>query len=239
MPKFGILVHGRHVAANGWDRLVWGDVEQQKMGSLPMMVLTALQVGLDNIAGVVFGTGASERDGVKEADCMKRLLIDQQQDLLLFTSICEHSGYDHPLLVASFLDRIITETASQNTNEEVENAAKIFADLGADLVFQISSASHLPRCVKTVSELREKGLIPKGQMWCGVADDMTFGDLGAGATAILETPHRGDDAMGQVDSALWPSTVVPKLFKLPLKRRVAVLTSLKSMIEAELTDKVV
>lgn len=234
MPKFGILVHGRHVAANGWDRLVWGDVEQQKMGSLPMMVLTALQVGLDNIAGVVFGTGASERDGVKEADCMKRLLIDRQQDLLLFTSICEHSGYDHPLLVASFLDRIITETASQNTNEEVENAAKIFADLRADLVFQISSASHLPRCVKTVSELREKGLIPKGQMWCGVADDMTFGDLGAAATAIFEPPHRGDDAMTSVDPKLWPNVVFPQLFRVPVARRLPLLDSFRAAIQITL-----
>lgn len=232
----GILVHGRHVLANGWDRLVWGDPNEQKLGSLPMMVLTALNLGVEDIV-VIFGTGASERDGVKEAVCMKRHLIEWQQKLFEFAVIRDHPNYDERV-VAELIDNIQTETASQNTNQEVENAARLFDDYDVGMVFQISSASHLPRCVKTVSELREKGLMPKSQLWCGVSDHMTFGDLGAGATAILETPHRGDDAMGQVDSALWPSTVVPKLFKLPLERRVAVLSSLKSMIEAELADKV-
>lgn len=236
--KNGILVHGRHVKANGWDRLVWGDPTEQKLGSLPMMVLTALNLGLNNIV-VVFGTGASvrEEDGVLEADCMKNLLIDRQAKLGEFNIISDHPKYDSAKLSA-LIEGVITETKSQNTNQEIENTALIFDRHEVGMVYHVSSASHLPRCAKTVSELREKGLLPIEQMWCGVADHMAFGDLGAGATAILETPHRGDDPMGQVDPSLWPSSVVPMLFKLPLDRRITVLASMKQMIEGELAAQV-
>ena len=63
----GIHVHGRHVKAVGWERLVWGDPTNNKLGSMPKMVEVAIDLinqGLRPV--IVFGTGASEKDGWEE-----------------------------------------------------------------------------------------------------------------------------------------------------------------------------
>merc|ERR1719210_1807680 len=56
----GILVHGCHLQANGWEDIVWGH-PPEKLGRLPQTVLLAWE---ERAAVVVLGTGASRaQDG--------------------------------------------------------------------------------------------------------------------------------------------------------------------------------
>lgn len=50
---------GRHVCAANWMSLVWGDPAEEKLGTLPMMIFAALEIGLQNVHCLALGTGAS------------------------------------------------------------------------------------------------------------------------------------------------------------------------------------
>jgi len=230
----GILVHGRHVQAIGWEQLVWGE-PPEKLGSVPAMVYEVLEALLagEDVRAVVFGTGASEKDGLKESEYTKRFLVAHLSELGQFRMIREHPCFRAPsdqARLGEILRAVICETKSQNTLQEVENAAAIFAAQDVTRVLQIACGSHLPRCIVNQLQVREAGKIPQKQRWYGVADDMTFGGVPIGkSVVILEAPHRGDDPMVHV--AMKPHEVIPGLFGLTVPERVFALSLLKSIIE--------
>ncbi|OHA83038.1 MAG: hypothetical protein A2408_02550 [Candidatus Yonathbacteria bacterium RIFOXYC1_FULL_52_10] len=218
--KIGILVHGRHLQAVGWPKLAWGEPEKGNLGSLPLMVYTALTEGLENIAVVVFGTGASEKDGLKEAEYTKKYLVDHMNDLSQFACIKEHEGFQSHLALArlsKLCDGIVTETVSTNTVQEIANTAKIFQAHGCTKVIQITCGSHEPRCARLRSEVKKQGLIPRGQIWYSIGDDMTFADSSISDVVIVEPPHRGDDPL--LGAVHLPHRLVPRMFKIDLGLR--------------------
>lgn len=232
--EIGILVHGRHVEAIGWEKLVWGE-PPYKLGSVPTMVRVVLDkmLGGVDVRAIVFGTGASEKDGLKEAEYTKRFLMENIERLREFSPIANHpcykSAYDFRYL-KDHLSGIICETKSQNTDEEVVNAAVIFSDYDVDEVVQISCSSHLPRCLVCQCKAREAGKIPPEQPWYAIPDGVTFGGVPVGkSVVILEAPHRGDDPM--VKAALKPHEVIPGLFGLAVQERVEVLDAMKRHME--------
>jgi len=193
----GALVHGRHVQTQNWERLVWGDPKANRLGSLPTLARVILEESKDRpITTIVMGTGASERDGRKEAEVMKGFLLDNFDKLGQFPTFREHIGLQTVAardILEGRLHHIITETTSQNTDQEVAAAAKVFAEHGVTFVSQITAASHAPRSMLVQSAAREAGAIPADQRWSLVADDMTFGDGPVRDVTVLEPPHRGDD----------------------------------------------
>lgn len=233
--EIGILVHGRHVQAEGWENLVWGE-PPDKLGSVPTMVLEVLEAMRADVytRAIVFGTGASEKDGLKEAEYTKRFLLEHLTELQEFTAIGNHPDFQEPEdrgFLRKLFAEIICETNSQNTLQEVENAAKIFAKHSVTHIIQISCGSHLPRCIVIQRQMREAGKIPPEQRWYAVADDITFGNLPIQkSVVILEAPHRGDDPM--VSAAIKPHEVIPGLFGLPVPERVQVLAEMRNRIES-------
>lgn len=136
--KTGILVHGRHLQAEGWEKLVWGVPGEGKLGSLPMMVLIALTVGIENIGAIVFGTGASEKDGLKEAEYTKRYILENMAKLGQFEKIAFHPHFQSRrdlVLLDNMCNAVIPEIRSKNTAEEVANAAEIFKNMGCGIVY--------------------------------------------------------------------------------------------------------
>lgn len=247
----GILVHGRHVDAEGWEKLVWGE-PPFKMGSVPTMVLEALNLLHQTRVVIVFGTGASERMGLKEAEYTRRFLRERFSGLMSFEAIRTHREFREEKMSISMDDSglcfqwpgpdfeephtvtarcsIICETSSQNTVEEIENAAKIFAAQDVGKVIQISCGSHIARCIVNQLQVRESGGIPANQRWYAVADHMTFGGGPIQKTVtVLEKPHRGDDPM--LESPVMSHEVVTGLFGLSAEQRIGVLTRLKRDIE--------
>lgn len=230
--KIGILVHGRHLQAEGWEKLVWGVPEEGRLGSLPMMVLIALTVGIENIGAVVFGTGASEKGGLKEAEYTKRYLLKNMSELGQFDKLAFHPRFQSRrdlVLLDGICREIIPETQSKNTAEEIANAAKIFKNIGCGIIYQISCGSHIPRCTIERLKIAERGGIPADQLWLSVADDMTFSGSTAGDVAIIEPPHRGDDPM--IRAPKKAHEVVPKLFKLSPLARTQFLSDLDVMLD--------
>lgn len=230
--KIGILVHGRHVEAVGWQNLVWGE-PPYKLGTLPMMVLIALNAGIGNVAGIVFGTGASEKDGLKEAEYTKRFLLDHVGQLGEFELIKKHPGFQSShdmVLLKELFGKIICETASKNTDQEVANAANFFFTLGVTEVKQVTCGSHASRCQLVQLKVRAAGGIPAGQLWSCYGDDMTFADSKVGDVAIMEPPHRGDDPM--ISAPIQAHQVFPGFYKIQgVDNKVAALQTIRDIIQ--------
>jgi len=124
---------------------------------------------------IAFGTGASEKDGVKEAVCMKNLLLHRFDDLQEFSLINSHKCFqkmeDREALY-KFFENIHCEVASKNTAEEINNTSLLFLEYGCREIYQITCGSHLSRCIRKMEKIRETGILPEGQRWYGIADDM-------------------------------------------------------------------
>lgn len=193
--KTGILVHGRHLETREWERIVWGE-PPHKLGSLPTLIATALEIGMDQVSCIVFGTGASSKDGLTEAEYTKQFLLDNFDRVSEFPSITEHPDFqdNQPKLRALF-ELIICENTSQNTYQEIEQASKIFTEHGVTDVRQITCGSHAPRCIATQLRVRSEGGIPGNQRWFCTTDDMTYVGTSAADVTVIEPPHRGDDPM--------------------------------------------
>lgn len=238
--KIGILVHGRHVEAVNWEQLVWG-IPPDKMGSLPKMLQVILQRGVSNIGAIVFGTGASQRDGVKEAVLMKELFMwhmGMELDVRQFGTINRlfPKAIRDQISLNLLLDNIICETTSQNTVEEIAAAAKIFAGRGITEVIQVTCGSHAPRCLRDMIKARHDGLIPADQIWSVMPDDMTYfgpqGETAIGDVVILEPPHRGDDPT--MEHIIHAYQVVPRIFRVPAGERPAMLSELFRAIQSRI-----
>ena len=68
--KSGVLVHGCNLHTYQWKRIVWGKPPDE-LGRVPKGIFIALHEEADVM---VFGTGASEKDGLLEADATARLM---------------------------------------------------------------------------------------------------------------------------------------------------------------------
>lgn len=214
MKSIAILIHGRHLQTEGWETVVWGE-PPNKLGTLPRAVLEILERGIENIGLVVCGTGASEKDGLVEAEYMKQFLLQNMAYLSEFDVIGQHvrfqSNRDLSLL-SKCIKGIVCETVSQNTAQEIENAAKLFADANCRHVYHMTLQSHGPRALLEVLKARSRGAIPKWQQWYTVVDDTTYEGTNLEDVVVVEPPHRGDDPMLGAQHQI--HEVIPPLFAL-------------------------
>ena len=76
MAFVAVLCHGCHLDANDWETVMWGKSGQ--LGRLPQTVLVCLQLleHRKEIVNVMFGSAASQRDGVMEGEYIKQYLFD-------------------------------------------------------------------------------------------------------------------------------------------------------------------
>jgi hypothetical protein len=216
VKNIGILVHGRHLQAKGWEDLVWGEPPHW-LGTLPMAVLTILNQGVENIRAVVFGTGASERDGLKESEQAYEYLKRRWNTLSDFGLIERHPRFRrlgrnlYNILFETQVVHLDTETL--NTTEEIAAAARVFATENITEVYQITCASHAPRCARESAIAFARGDIPKQQIWSVVPDRMPYIGTAATDVVVIEPPHRGDDPM--MDAPIQAHRVFAEFYKIP------------------------
>lgn len=219
MIKTVVLCHGRHVDTLGWETLVWG--EGDKIGTAPL----ALHLAFQKQAQLVFGTGASEKDGLKECAFTQKHLLDNLVAVIQFPEFVEYAAWDYvlhamryqqherealfrPVIDAAYLDSESTDTVS-----EVKNAVEFAKSLGATELIQVTSPFHAARCMSISAKLLEDGYDFGKVVPMVVSAKSSTPVCRAATTVILEHPHRGDDPM--VSSPLMPHQVFPRMFRLP------------------------
>lgn len=213
--------------------MVWGDAENVKLGTLPTAILAALNEGVDNITLITLGTGAShDETGSLEAQVTKDFLVSRLNDLEKFPSIRDHPEWQkNKELMARLVDNAVVDLSSQNTNEEIGNAAMLFRQYKITKVIEVTGASHAPRCQLLQGVARAKGVIPNSQQWQLVADDTPYTNTTVGDTVVIEEPHRGDDHILNIPDELRPAKLFRQFYTIPKDQQESFLNELAKLLE--------
>lgn len=209
MSKTVVLCHGRHVDTVGWKALVWG--EGDKIGTAPLALYLAVQNG----AQLVFGTGASEKDGLKECAFTRQHLKNHLAELTTFpefSGYCADGPYELDATFNPIVDAAHLDLESQNTDQEVVNAVEFAKSVGATELIQVTSPFHAARCMNVVAKLCENGFDFGNVIPRVVSARSSTATCRAATTVILEHPHRGDDPM--IEAPMMPHQVFPRMFRL-------------------------
>ena len=214
--RTGVLVHGYNLHAGQWEDVAWGE-PRERTGRVPMGVLVALREQADVM---VFGSGASEKDGLLESEAAVRLLWDRFDELAGFSIFNDHlPGLMHPDSSGFCRDRIESilhlDTASRNTREEIAHAGRIFVDQDVERVILVSSPTHLPRCLRDACAIygEDRGMSPLLQGLCAAPSVTAYPGYTADDVVIFEPPHRPDRPVTDI------SQVVARVHDIPENRR--------------------
>ena len=193
--KTGILVHGYNLHAGQWEDVTWG-APPERIGRVPMGVLVALSEQADVM---VFGSGASEKDGLLETEATARLLWERFDELAGFAVF---KGWENELTrphgADRFRQRIETilhlDRASKNTRDEIAHAGRVFVDRNVERVVLVSSPTHLPRCLRDACAIYGEDGAMSGLLQELYAAPSVTGYPGYTAedVVIFEPPHRPD-----------------------------------------------
>lgn len=181
----GILVHGCHLAADGWEHIVWGNPPHE-LGRLPHAILLAWE---EKAGVVIFGTGASQKDGLLESEFTLKFLWDHFAELAEFDAM-----KNVPIEEAEKMMRQIAvlDRETQNTDQEVRNGLKIMAEKNCGHAILVSSPTHLPRCLACACKV--SGAEPDlftNPIYASPSDTCYEG-TSASDIVVVEPPHRGD-----------------------------------------------
>ena len=178
-----VLIHGCHLGAKHWANIAWGDPQNGILGRAPKGIQLALE---GDCKFLIWGTGASERDGMKESEFTLTYAAAHHKELACLASEGAEEA-DALLRSMSYLD-----TESQNTEEEILNAVSVCIARNVWRLKLVSSPVHISRCYLDALKLREAGKIPKEFKFAQDESDTNFADSKVSDVVIIEPPHRGD-----------------------------------------------
>jgi hypothetical protein len=192
--NIGIICNGRHVQTRNWETVVWGQSGQ--MGQIPAAIRALRQFSkMGRVVALAFGTGASERNGIPEGRVMVDFMFANLHRLATeFPYFSKMTGEELEHLRAWLSHVAVAETASRNTTEEFLETMKIFRDREADLVVDVTSKTHAPRCMLDLSKIWETLDYRPREGFLVVPAETGYGDVppGGQGVVIFEYPHRGD-----------------------------------------------
>lgn len=183
--RSAVLIHGLHLGANGWETLVWGDLERGVWGTVPRGVEHAWRTDAEL---VYWGSGASEKEGVKECDAMYDRALKDIDSLAVLCGT-------EPHLLQSFLEaRSVRDAVAKDTAAEIRACFTLCIERALETVVLVPCASQAPiasrRAMGLVLEdavfapLRHRvSILPSDTAYVG----MTMQDI-----VIFTPPHRGD-----------------------------------------------
>lgn len=227
--KTAVLIHGCNLHIENWRYVAWGEPPDAP-GRIPHGIAIARQF---DAKVIVMGTGASAEPfhfGVSggdeapllEAEYSWRYLDESFDQLAQFEAIRNQVGSADS---AEFLrwrqavtDRVVLDTESQNTVDEITRAFEICLERGIEQIILVSSPSHVVRALRdaasivaTDSRFRtlQQHLFASPSVTC--YEGSTPGDV-----VVVEPPHRPDRHV------------------LPTHRRIQRMLDLQRMSESEL-----
>lgn len=183
--KTAVVVHGLHLQAAQWEHIVWGDPQKGIYGRAAAGLREALRF---DAAFIIFGTGASFKDGMPEAEYMRNIARRRIHELHEF----RHMGIE---AARAWLDaHSLMETRAKNTHTEIEADARIALAQGCDALVLVSSPVHIMRAHKTALALFEHR--PEFKAFrhnlFAVASDVNYEGTHVDDVVIVEPQHRPD-----------------------------------------------
>ena len=162
MQKLGMFVHGLNVNDSEWRHIVWGK-PPHLLGRVPRALLL-LNEEYPHAEKILFGSGASERDGLKEGAYIIQYALSNWHALREFEAFKKHSRFEMWRFKRR-IERIAEpETASYNTYSELEHGLPRLYALGIRRVVLVTESTHISRAEAHGFEILKKlGLT--GKMW--------------------------------------------------------------------------
>lgn len=157
--RTALIVHGYNLNHSDWNEVMWGEIERGLLGRVPMSMLVCHRRRPDLI---IWNTGASERDGVREADYIYAWALNNVNKMP--SQFVEFKNIDVQAL-ANHVRRVsVTEVESTRTREALLHAIPHLTNGGTllyDEVIQVTSKNHAGRVLRDSIALwwEEKGLM--------------------------------------------------------------------------------
>lgn len=185
-----VLIHGCHLGADEWENIVWGDPENGIWGRASR----GLQIALQEDAGlVIWGTGASQRDGIKESEYTYKYAFERFASCPVFPRNIK--------VTTNLMKCSVIDEESQNTREEIQRAADLCSYEDEYELILVSSPTHIARCLQEATTLRLAGDIPNIKI-VAVASDTCYAGSTPKDVFIMEPPHRGDRSKAPMNQTL-------------------------------------
>lgn len=186
MTRTCVLIHGAHLQAVGLEEIIWGDPSVPgRMGRHAKGLLVADELKADLI---YWGTGASEKDGMKEAEYFFRYAVARANLLPIY------SGMDAYEIESILKPRSFLDTETQNTVQEITRAGEVCQARGISHLVLVSSPTHIVRCLRDALVLKAVGKLPGIEVSVR-ASETCFANSTPGDVAVIEPQHRGDMPM--------------------------------------------
>lgn len=195
--KTAVLIHGFHLGAQDWKSIVWGNTHRR--GPIPQGVMLAWEEQADLIC---WGTGASEREGKKEAEFIYAYAVQRISELASML------GIEPETLRAFLAERSVLDTRSQNTREEITTFLAEAKERSIERVYLVSNATHAPRSLAVGLAVREQNDHSLEVHAAPARTTHTTG--GPDAVCVVEPPHRGDLPMPPAE--LYPNVLAKRMF---------------------------
>lgn len=218
----GVFVHGLNLNNPEWEHVIWGS-PPDNLGRVPKAVHYLRTRGHD-VGLMLFGSGASEKEGLKEAEYTLRYLMRNWHRLQQFRHFKECSWLGMQLLKRRVKRLARTETSSRNTYSELEYALPLFAQAGVDRIVVVSELTHVSRCFAHLADLagRELGgvLMPRVELSLEASTALPM-NADPKDVVVFEPPA---DGSGE------PGVTFRKFFSLPAERRAEALAAIRKIL---------
>ncbi len=216
-----VLIHGFHLQSHlqlgdtvyGWHDLVIGQLHQGLLnGRATYGVGVAFTTNAD---AVIFSTGASERDGFKEAEYTYRSVLTNAGLIAKCLGVTDDSFCDW------LMSRVQLDVESQTTAEELRR--NLIWCAGHDMydITLVTSRFHAPRALSNANDTRLALGLSMLRIRAAAPEDPTP------APVIFEPPTRPDRPGND-----WHG-MLGKIFRLPADRQAKAYAEIKTILAAE------
>lgn len=184
--KVGILIHGCHLEAEDWQRIVFGD--EHHLGRVPTGIIEAFK---HNAELIFWGTGASwkltNKGKMHESEYTYHRTLGSE--LHQVAEKVQRSAEE----IAAYVKKVsVIDTKTQNTNEEIKAALDECIKRKIDSLILVSSPTHIARCLQTACIVQEQAKHKLPITIYATFSETCFYKTKAENVKIIEPPHRGD-----------------------------------------------
>ncbi len=188
--KIAILIHGLHTEAHEWESMVWGDFTKNIWGTIPRGIEYAWRTQAELI---VWGSGASERDGKKEAEVVYELALSRIDDL---AKLC---GTNTTTLKTFIETHSVKDLDAKDTAGEIKNAFNLCLEREIGDIVLIPIGSQAP-----IASRRALGLSLEDEKYSSfkhhvliAPSDGRYEGTSMQDIVIIAPAHRGDRVKAQ------------------------------------------
>lgn len=180
--RTAILIHGRHLGTDAWERIIWGQPQKGIFGNAAKGVRLAMQ---EHAELIYWGTGSSRKDGTIESQYIFEYAVAHGSELP------EFKGQDAAAVMATLKPISYIDLGGQNTAQEVARAVQICLERGIERLIMVSAPTHIARCLGEAQKLRATGVLGDLEIFA-TGSDVPYANSSPDDVVIIEPPHRGD-----------------------------------------------